>query len=140
MKFSKVRPNVNRVTVVTSNHARSCMSDTPADPSLPRVAVPEAPSCKRIDPAQNHFLTPRASARGGATSDAQESKQRSRSPIVHLSRPLMRWFLLIWINSLIGNRAYRIMRWPKITNGDQHSSATRTQSSKGCHYARSEWS
>jgi len=24
------------------------------------VAVPEAPSCKRIDPAQNHFLTPRA--------------------------------------------------------------------------------
>src|SRR6516165_4997762 len=51
----------SRVTVVTSNRARSCTSDTPADLSLQRVAVPGAPSCKRIDLARNHFLTPRAS-------------------------------------------------------------------------------
>src|SRR6516165_7394492 len=50
-----------RVTVVTSNRARSCTSDTPADLSLQRVAVPGAPSCKWIDLARNHFLTPRAS-------------------------------------------------------------------------------
>src|SRR5215471_1954191 len=48
--------------------------------------------------------------------------------------------LLIWINSLIGNWAYHIMRWPKITNCHQYNSATRMQRLKGCAYARSEWS
>src|SRR5215472_8338323 len=40
--------------MVASSRARSCMSDTPAVLLLPRVAAPEAPSCKWIDLAQNH--------------------------------------------------------------------------------------
>src|SRR6266566_4287607 len=47
----------SRVTVVTSNRARACTPDTSGGLSLPRVAVLEAPSCKWIDLAQNHFLT-----------------------------------------------------------------------------------
>jgi hypothetical protein len=53
--LNQPQQKIARVTVVTSSHARSCMSDRPADLSLPTVAVPEAPLCKRIDLAQNHF-------------------------------------------------------------------------------------
>jgi len=38
-----------------------------------------------------------------------------------LSRLLMHWFLLIWINNLIGNWAYRIIPWSKITNCHQYN-------------------
>src|SRR6516165_1177222 len=43
--------------------------------------------------------------------------------------------LLTWINSLIGNWAYRLVRWPKITNCHQYNSAARMQRLKGCAYA-----
>ena len=88
--------NYNRkssVTVVTSSRARSCTSDTTADLSLLRVAVPEAPSCKWIDLAQNHFLTPRASPSAGwrrlTTGQPQEAvKTAQKSTLYPPSRLL----------------------------------------------------